>query len=102
MEIVYRWFQRARLWAIVTGGIFAAVAIGLYGPDGHPSGVPAWMVGSVVGVIGLPSLSMLVVGCVYLARSRCRHRRRSGRSVLIGARPRTGFVGFPQPATVGA
>jgi hypothetical protein len=75
MEFVYRWLQRARLWTIVTGGIFAAIAIAFYGPFGHPSGVPAWIIGLIVGVIGLPSLSMLMVGCVYWVRAGRARRR---------------------------
>jgi hypothetical protein len=71
MQFVYRWLLRAQLWTIVTGCIVVAVALAL----GHPSGVPAWIVVLITGFVGLPSVSMLVVACVYLVRA-ARARRR--------------------------
>jgi hypothetical protein len=40
MEFVYRWLQRARLWAIVAGGIFLVVVFALNGTAGYPRGFP--------------------------------------------------------------
>lgn len=75
MEHVYDWLERCLLWMIVTGGIFVAVAIALYGLYGHPSGVPVWVGVLISSVIGLPSLSMLLLAYVYLVRA-ARARRR--------------------------
>ena len=72
---VYDWLERCLLWTIVSGGIVAVVAIALYGPYGHPTGVPAWIVALITGVVGLPGLSMLGVAYVYFVRA-ARARRR--------------------------
>jgi len=61
---------------VVTGGVFAVVAIVPFGPYGQPSGVPAWIVVLITGVIGLPSLSMLILAYVYWVRGARARRRR--------------------------